>query len=229
MNTHRGWRPQRPGNDAWKPTPGLPHTAYAAEQDTAAGSRDARRITLADGTTALASVALRQPGETAAILPYLRWSQRGKTQERFISEVTHTEPRGQPRRGVASGTDDSPSDCHQIARHRSRPVAVLSSGIWAVDQTAFAARHAGLRSGGMGTVMAPADWSCLLGRLDGQRASTNCRNTSSPPAASGSKLDRGPPSPDLRPRARRGRRRHPRGHPSLGHDRHVGVVGGQHG
>lgn len=90
MTPDRRWRTERPSEAAWRAIPGLDRAAYAAEQDAAAGSRDNRRIRLDDGTTALASVALRQPARQRRIYAYLRWSQRGKTHERFLGEVTHT-------------------------------------------------------------------------------------------------------------------------------------------
>jgi DNA mismatch endonuclease (patch repair protein) len=60
----------------------------AREQDQAAGGRQRRMIRLAGNRVALASVALRLPPRSRRVYAYLRWSVDGKTNERYICEVT---------------------------------------------------------------------------------------------------------------------------------------------
>jgi DNA mismatch endonuclease (patch repair protein) len=48
----------------------------------------ARQVVLADGRRALASVALRVLPKGRRVYAYLRWSDGGKTHERYIGEVT---------------------------------------------------------------------------------------------------------------------------------------------
>jgi len=64
----------------------MSRAARAAEQDRAAGARDVRTLRLADGS-AVASVALRRKRDGRRIYAYLRWSDHGKTIERYIGEV----------------------------------------------------------------------------------------------------------------------------------------------
>ncbi|MEU2043282.1 very short patch repair endonuclease [Nocardia niwae] len=61
----------------------------AVEQDRAAGGRDRRCVDLGDGRFARASVSLRVYRRTRRIRAYLRWSRDGKSEERYICEVTH--------------------------------------------------------------------------------------------------------------------------------------------
>ncbi|MEU2439259.1 very short patch repair endonuclease [Streptomyces rubradiris] len=61
--------------------------ARAAEQDRAAGGRLARAVEIGSGQYARASIALRLYRSTRRIRAYLRWSQGGETQERYVGEV----------------------------------------------------------------------------------------------------------------------------------------------
>ncbi|MEU2821965.1 very short patch repair endonuclease [Streptomyces bacillaris] len=76
-----------PPDRAWKPRPGMNREARAAEQDRAAGSRLARAVECGEGRYARASIALRVYRSTRRIRAYLRWSQEGETQERYVGEV----------------------------------------------------------------------------------------------------------------------------------------------
>jgi len=76
-----------PPDRAWKPRAGISRDARAAEQDRAAGGRLARAVDLGEGRYARAAIALRLYRSTRRIRAYLRWSQEGETQERYIGEV----------------------------------------------------------------------------------------------------------------------------------------------
>jgi DNA mismatch endonuclease (patch repair protein) len=60
--------------------------ARAAEQDRAAGNRAIRMVPATDGQ-AVASVALRRKRDGRRIYAYLRWSDHGRTIEKYIGEV----------------------------------------------------------------------------------------------------------------------------------------------
>lgn len=78
------WKDARPLERAYKPRKGVNPTA---EQDRAAGGRHRRAVAIGDGRYARASVTLRLPKGNRRIRAYLRWSQQGKTEERYIGEV----------------------------------------------------------------------------------------------------------------------------------------------
>jgi DNA mismatch endonuclease (patch repair protein) len=59
----------------------------AAEQDAAAGGRDARRVSFPDGGTATASVALGGKRDNGTQLASLRFKHGGKTYRRAIGSV----------------------------------------------------------------------------------------------------------------------------------------------
>ena len=82
------WREKPPNPRAWKARPGLSRAARTAEQDQAAGGRDRRLVDLGDGRTARASVELKVLPKTRRIRAYLRWSDHGRTRERYLGEVT---------------------------------------------------------------------------------------------------------------------------------------------
>lgn len=84
------WKDKPPLAQAWKGRPGLTRTARTAEQDRAAGGRDRRLIDLGDGRTARASVELKVLPRTRRIRAYLRWSDRGRTREKYVGEVSET-------------------------------------------------------------------------------------------------------------------------------------------
>jgi DNA mismatch endonuclease (patch repair protein) len=86
--THR-WRETIPEPDAYRPLAGLSNVARALEQDKAAGGREGRLVKLSETQAALASVALRLLPRTRRIYAYLRWSEAGRTKERYICEVTY--------------------------------------------------------------------------------------------------------------------------------------------
>lgn len=76
-----------PPDRAWKPRAGVSREARAAEQDRAAGGRLARAVDIGEGRYARASIALRLYRGTRRVRAYLRWSQEGETQERYVGEV----------------------------------------------------------------------------------------------------------------------------------------------
>lgn len=78
------WKHSRPPERAYRRRKGVKPTA---EQDRAAGGRHRRAVALGEGRYARASVSLRLPKGTRRIRAYLRWSQDGKTRERYIGEV----------------------------------------------------------------------------------------------------------------------------------------------
>lgn len=80
------WSPTRPLDETWKAPAGLPHHARAAEQDHAAGSHERRLITI-EQRRVCASVALRVQPNSRRIYAYLRWSDHGKTIERYLGPV----------------------------------------------------------------------------------------------------------------------------------------------
>ncbi len=80
------WRNAEPGDAAWRCPPGLTKAARAAEQDRAAGGRGSRMVAASDGLAA-ASVALRRKRDGRRIYAYLRWSDAGRTIERYVGEV----------------------------------------------------------------------------------------------------------------------------------------------
>jgi DNA mismatch endonuclease (patch repair protein) len=93
MGPAQGWRETVPEPEAYRPPPGLSNTERAREQDEAAGGRERRLVRLSEDRVALASVALRLLPRTRRIYAYLRWSDGGKTNERYICEVTHSSRR----------------------------------------------------------------------------------------------------------------------------------------
>lgn len=91
MSLLRESRPKvRRGHPAvYKPPAGLLAAERAAEQDRAAGGRDARFIAREDGTVAAASVTLRCPNRSHRVYAYLRWTVGGgRTSERYLGDVT---------------------------------------------------------------------------------------------------------------------------------------------
>lgn len=84
------WKERPPPARAWKGRPGLGRAARTAEQDRAAGGRDQRLVDLGDGRTARASVELKVLPKTRRIRAYLRWSDGGRSPERYLGEVSET-------------------------------------------------------------------------------------------------------------------------------------------
>ncbi|QVJ01861.1 very short patch repair endonuclease [Nocardiopsis eucommiae] len=65
----------------------MTRAARSAEQDRAVGGRGRRVVVVSDGTEATGSVALRVYDRTRRIRAYLRWSENGRTRERYLGEV----------------------------------------------------------------------------------------------------------------------------------------------
>ena len=78
------WKDELPPERAWKRRPG---TSPSREQDRAAGGRSRRFVGLGDGRSARASITLRVYPNTRRIRAVLRWSQDGKSPERYLGEV----------------------------------------------------------------------------------------------------------------------------------------------
>jgi DNA mismatch endonuclease Vsr len=79
------WKDNLPPERAYKRRAGA--AAPAVEQDRAAGGRNRRNVDLGNGRLARASITLRLYQRTRRIRAYLRWSQGGKTEERYVCEV----------------------------------------------------------------------------------------------------------------------------------------------
>lgn len=84
------WKDRPPPARAWRGRPGLSRAARTAEQDRAAGGHDRRLVDLGDGRAARASVELKVLPNTRRIRAYLRWSDYGKTSEKYLGEVSET-------------------------------------------------------------------------------------------------------------------------------------------
>ncbi len=87
MTSHPLWKDAKPPDAAWKTPAGLSRAERIAEQDSAAGGRDAREVRLHGSRRPHASIALRVPPKGRRVYAYLRWSVSGKTHERYIGEV----------------------------------------------------------------------------------------------------------------------------------------------
>lgn len=79
------WKRRLPAERAYKRRAGA--VAPSVEQDRAAGGRSRRSVALSDGRFARASITLRLYRRTRRIRAYLRWSQNGKTEEKYVCEV----------------------------------------------------------------------------------------------------------------------------------------------
>jgi DNA mismatch endonuclease, patch repair protein len=80
------WKERPPQERAWRRRSG---TSATAEQDRAAGGRHRRFVDLGDGRRARASVRLTVRRNTRRIRATLRWSDCGRTKERYLGEVDH--------------------------------------------------------------------------------------------------------------------------------------------
>ncbi len=74
-----------PEASAWRAPRGRSVAVRRQEQDTAAGSRAARQVTLGDGAVALASIELKQFGRR--LYAYLRHQAGGRTIARYVCQV----------------------------------------------------------------------------------------------------------------------------------------------
>lgn len=68
----------------------MDRAARSAEQDRAAGGRERRFVALGEERHARASIALRLLPRTRRVRAYLRWSESGRTRERYVCEATET-------------------------------------------------------------------------------------------------------------------------------------------
>lgn len=83
------WRAAEPDDMAWRSPSGLTRAERTAEQDSAAGGRENRIVTVG-GQAVLGSVALRRKRDGRRVYAYLRWSDHGHTAERYLGEVNQT-------------------------------------------------------------------------------------------------------------------------------------------
>lgn len=67
----------------------MDHAARVREQDRAAGGRDRRSVPLTGGRYARGSIALRLLPRTRRLRAYLRWSDQGRTREKYVCEAEH--------------------------------------------------------------------------------------------------------------------------------------------
>jgi DNA mismatch endonuclease (patch repair protein) len=80
------WEPTAPQPAIWKAPP--TRAERAAEQDRAAGSRANRRVELADGRAATASISLQAFKKSRKIYAYLRYKAQGRTNNRYVGDAT---------------------------------------------------------------------------------------------------------------------------------------------
>lgn len=82
------WKNERPPEHAWRGQPGRTPAELAAEQDAAAGGRQARSVRLANGDTARGSVELKVLPRQRRIRAYLRWYKDRKSHATYVGEVS---------------------------------------------------------------------------------------------------------------------------------------------
>ncbi|MFB7294242.1 very short patch repair endonuclease [Streptomyces rubiginosohelvolus] len=83
----RGWNGEMPPARAYKARAGMVRAARSAEQDRAAGGLHRRAVLLDGGRFARGSIALRLYRKTRRIRAYLRWSDAGQTNEKYVGDV----------------------------------------------------------------------------------------------------------------------------------------------
>lgn len=83
---HPGWAPNPPPK-IWK-TPGTTASERAQEQDEAAGGRERRLVREGSEVVATASVALKSWRGSRRVYAYLRFWRGGRTEVRYIGDVT---------------------------------------------------------------------------------------------------------------------------------------------
>lgn len=91
MSPHPHWAATRPDWADFRPVAGMSTQERAAEQDRAAGGRDARAVPLRGGGFALASVELKLWSKSRRLYTYLRHQEGGRTVSRYIGQVRATD------------------------------------------------------------------------------------------------------------------------------------------
>jgi DNA mismatch endonuclease (patch repair protein) len=86
MSPHPKWAKVKPDPSSWKPRPGRSRKETAAEQDRAAGGRECRLVPVASGSSATASIELKDLGGRR-VYAYLRYSVRGRTVCVYVGEA----------------------------------------------------------------------------------------------------------------------------------------------
>ncbi len=114
----RGWHGERPPDETWRCPADWTRAERATEQDEAAGGRRHRYV--AD-SGALASIALRIQPKGRSVYAYLRWSERGKTRERYVCEVRESSRTGNLERAW------------EVVRSKGMVAREGYQGAWATD------------------------------------------------------------------------------------------------
>lgn len=101
MSDHPKWLPADdiPPDEAWRPDSGMTHSERSKEQDQAAGGRIRRMVPVEDGQWSTASVELKRLPKGRRIYGYLRYTERGRTVNRYIGEVTSESRQSALRKG----------------------------------------------------------------------------------------------------------------------------------
>jgi DNA mismatch endonuclease (patch repair protein) len=86
---HPRWAACPPQPETWKPPAGRSVAEARAEQDTAAGGRAMRTISLPDGARTVASIELKQVGGRR-IYAYLRYTRARRTVSVYVGEAAGT-------------------------------------------------------------------------------------------------------------------------------------------
>ena len=115
MVDHPNWLPEdeTPRDEDWRPQPAASQAERSAEQDRAAGGRKRRGVRLSEGRWATASVELKRLPKGRRVYGYLRYSDGGRTVNRYIGEVTAESREAALKRawdlahekGLAAGTE----------------------------------------------------------------------------------------------------------------------------
>ena len=124
------WREAEPDDSAWRCPPGLSRAERAAEQDRAANGRENRRVTAGDQAV-LASVALRRKRDGRRVYAYLRWSDHGRTAERYLGEVDQATRAANLAQAWRMAREDRVSSPPSTARAPVDSTPAESVGSWA--------------------------------------------------------------------------------------------------
>lgn len=83
----------------------MDHADRSREQDRAAGGRERRSVPLSEGRYARGSIALRLLPRTRRLRAYLRWSDQGRTREKYVCEAVHDTRAANLRRAWATARE----------------------------------------------------------------------------------------------------------------------------
>ncbi len=124
------WRADQPDDSTWRCPPGLSRSERAAEQDSAADGRQNRIVMIGDHAV-LASVALRRKRDGRRVYAYLRWSDHGKTSERYIGEVSEATRAGNLARAWRMIKEPETTRPPKSARGARDTMSPLPADSWA--------------------------------------------------------------------------------------------------